>query len=101
MYGGQSHPPLRGPPSLTKGGLALVHRSFFVLLTERELLSGVRVCLRAVFTPSTMRPWRTVPLPLQEVEAYPCAALIFCFTIREALLNDAKENVGAQTGGSH
>ena len=42
-----------------------------------------------------------VPLPLQEGQAYPCAALIFYFTIREILLNDAKKNVGAQTGGSH
>ena len=60
-----------------------MHCSFFVLLTEREPLSDVRVSLRSVFTPSTMRRRRTVPLPLQEVEACACASLIFCFTDRE------------------
>ena len=40
-----------------------------------------------------MRSWRTVPLPLQEVEACVCASLIFFFSIREELLYDAKVTV--------
>ena len=41
--------------AFTQGRLPLVHCSLLSLPSERELLSGVKVCLRSVFTPSTNR----------------------------------------------
>ena len=65
--------------AFTQGRLTLVHCSLLSLPSERELLSGVRGCLRSVFTPSTNRfalgpppPPRGGGLLLCRTHFYPC-----------------------------
>ena len=85
----QPHPPLRGPPSPSRGRLALVHRSLFSHRSKFSLGKKESLC------PGQSLPPQAVPLPLLRGGFRLCIAVLKI--IVQNFLSDRRAKEGVRT----